>query len=300
MSTHGHFINTLPVMTVISGSKTMSLRNLFYFTLILFLSFTQSNAAAVEKITVAVTILPQAYFVERIGGNYVDVKVMIPKGISPETFEPTPQQLISLSKAKIYVNIGRNDFPAENKFLKILSSKKNRPETVSMSVNSRGNHVDPHVWVSPVAVKQLSQNITGALIHIDPAHKTYYQRNLVSFLEDIDQMDREIKTVLAGKEGKTFLVYHPAWGYFAAEYGLNQLAVEEEGKPVNLTHMRSIIDIARKKGLNIIFVQKAFDLRSARAVAAEIDAKIIETDPLEKEWLSNLKNFAKLLRMALK
>jgi zinc transport system substrate-binding protein len=276
------------------------IRKLSYCTLFLFLSICQSDAIAVEKIPVAVTILPQAYFVERIGGNYVDVKVMIPKGMSPETYEPTPQQLMSLSKAKIYVKIAMDGFPAEKKFLKILSGMKDMPETVSMSKNSSQHHQDPHVWVSPSAVKQLSHNISITLIRIDPAHMAYYKRNLAIFLQDIAQMDREIRTILAGKEGKTFLVYHPAWGYFAAEYGLKQLAMEEEGKPANLSHMKNIIDIAREKGLNVIFVQKGFDLRSARAVAAEIDARIIETDPLEKEWLSNLKNFAKSLRTALK
>jgi zinc transport system substrate-binding protein len=276
------------------------LRNLFFFALCLFLPHYQSSALAFEKIPVAVTILPQAYFVERIGGNYADVKAMIPKGMNPETYEPTPQQLISLAKARIYVKIGRDDFPAEKKFLKILVNKKVIPETVSMAANTKQQGQDPHIWVSPSAVKILSHDICGALTRVDPAHKAYYEKNLAFFLQDIDKTDREIRAILAGKEGKSFMVYHPAWGYFAAEYGLKQLAIEEEGKPANLSHMRKIVDLAKKKGINVIFVQKGFDLRSARAVAAEIDARIIETDPLEKDWLANLKNFAKLLQESLK
>lgn len=276
------------------------LRTLFLCALFLFLPHNQSSAAAFEKIPIAVTILPQAYFVERVGGNFVDVKVMIPKGMNPETYEPTPQQLISLSKARIYVKIGRDAFPAEKKFLKILTNKKVMLEAVSMAANSSQQEQDPHIWLSPSAVKKLSHDICGALARIDPAHKSYYERNLASFLQDIAKTDREIRTILAGKEGKAFMVYHPAWGYFAAEYGLKQLAIEEEGKPANLSHMKKIVDLAKKKGINVIFVQKGFDLRSARAVAVEIGARIIETDPLEKDWLANLKNFAKLLQESVK
>lgn len=268
--------------------------------LFLFLSYNHSGAVDFEKIPVAVTILPQAYIVERIGGNYTDVKVMIPKGICPETYEATPQQLISLSDARIYVKIGRDDFPAEKKFLKILTNRKVAPDVVSMAANSSQQEQDPHIWLSPTIVKKISYDIYSALARIDPVHKAYYERNLASFLRDIVETDREIRTILAGKEGKTFMVYHPAWGYFAAEYGLKQLAIEEEGKPANLSHMRKIVDVARKKDIDVIFVQKGFDLRSARAVATEIGARIIETDPLEKDWLANLKNFAKLLQESVK
>jgi len=282
------------------GGKVAELRTLFLCALFLFLPHYQSGAAAFEKIPVAVTILPQAYFVERIGGDYTDVKVMIPKGICPEIYEPTPQQLISLSNARIYVQIGRDAFPAEKKFLKILTSKKVTLEAVSMAENSSQQEQDPHIWLSPSAVKKLSHDICGALTRVDPAHRAYYERNLASFLQEIAKTDREIRTILAGKEGKAFVVYHPAWGYFAAEYGLKQLAIEEEGKPANLSHMRKIVDLAKEKGIDVIFVQKGFDLRSARAVATEIGARIIETDPLEKDWLANLKNFAKLLRESVK
>lgn len=272
----------------------------FLYFLLFFLLYHPNNVVALEKIPVAVTILPQVYFLERIGGDYTDVKVMIPKGMNPETYEPTPQHLISLSKARIYVKIGRDNFPAEKKFLKIITNKKVMPETVSMAANSSRQGQDPHIWVSTSAVKILSHDICGALALVDPAHKVYYERNLALFLQDIAKTDREIRTILAGKEGKTFMVYHPAWGYFAAEYGLKQLAIEEEGKPANLFHMRKIVDLAKEKGIDVIFVQKGFDLRSARSVAAEIGARIIETDPLEKDWLANLKNFAILLQESVK
>jgi zinc transport system substrate-binding protein len=253
-----------------------------------------------EKIPVAVTILPQAYIAERIGGTRVLVNVMIPKGMNPETYEPTPQQLINLSKAKVYVKIGRDNFPAEQKFTKIIKDNGAVLDVVGMATDSNSRDQDPHIWVSPSAVKKLAQNLCGVLAHIDPPHRAYFEGNLSSFLKDTEKMDQEIRAALAGKKGMSFIVYHPAWSYFAAEYGLKQLAIEEEGKPVNMSHMRNMIDLAKKKGIDVVYVQKGFDLRGARAVAAEIKGRIVETDPLEKNWHDNMKNFANILKESLR
>ncbi len=272
----------------------------FLGVLLIFIPNISSAAETFEKISVAVTILPQAYFAERIGGNRVLVNVMIPKGMNPETYEPTPQQLINLSKAKIYVKIGRDNFPAEQKFTRTIKDKDAALEVVGMTTDSSSRDRDPHIWVSPSAVKKLAQNLCTALARIDPPHKAYYEANLSSFLKDTEKMDQEIRAALAGKKGLSFMVYHPAWGYFAAEYGLRQLAIEEEGKPVNLSHMRNMIDLAKKKGIDVVFVQKGFDLRSARAVAAEINGRIVETDPLEKNWHDNMKSFANILKESLR
>lgn len=260
----------------------------------------QSLVHAFERIPVAVTVAPQAYFVERVGGNRVDVRVMIPKGTSPETYEPTPRQLISLSNARIYVKIGRDIFPAEKKYLNVLKKDSARIEVISFSESINRLKDDPHVWLSPSAVKKISRNIYQALINIDPAHKDYYEGNLLLFLKDIENMEFGIKKTLAGKEGKAFMVYHPAWGYFAAEFGLKQLAIEKEGKSVSASELRRIVEVAKDNGIDIIFVQKGFDAKSARSVAREIKGRIVEVDPLEKDWISNLNNFALLLRAAIK
>lgn len=260
----------------------------------------QSLVHAFERIPVAVTVAPQAYFVERVGGNHVDVRVMIPKGVCPETYEPTPRQLISLSNARIYVKIGRDIFPAEKKYLNVLKKDSARIEVISFSESINRLKDDPHVWLSPSAVKKISRNIYQALINIDPAHKDYYEGNLLLFLKDIENMEFGIKKTLAGKEGKAFMVYHPAWGYFAAEFGLKQLAIEKEGKSVSASELRRIVEVAKDNGIDIIFVQKGFDAKSARSVAREIKGRIVEVDPLEKDWISNLNNFALLLRAAIK
>ena len=114
------------------------------------------------------------------------------------------------------------------------------------------------------------------------------------------RLDREIKRTLAEKKGFAFMVYHPAWGYFADEYGLVQLAVEEEGKPVNAAHIRRMVDLAREKGIRAILVQKGFDTKSARAIARDIGGEVVETDPLERDWLAGMKNFTAILTKVLR
>lgn len=257
-------------------------------------------AAAVEKISVAVTILPQAYFVERLGGKYVDVRVMIPQGVSPESYEPTAQRLIAFSRARIYIKIGQNVFPAEKKFLRILSEKSAFVKVIGFPEDIKQIPDDPHVWLSPAAVKKLAPKISQAIIGMDPRNKSYYENNLSLFLKDIEGMEIQIKTKLAGKEGGSFLVFHPAWGHFAAEFGLKQIAIEKEGKQASALHLRRIVEEAKEKRIDVIFVQRGFDSKGARSVAQEIKGRIIEVDPLEKDWLINLENFAAMLKIAIR
>jgi zinc transport system substrate-binding protein len=249
--------------------------------------------AAESPVRVAVSILPQAYFVERIAGSRAAVQVLIPKGASPETYEPTPQQLVALADAQIYVKVGAPHFPFEEKYLKVRHDTNMK--VVNMSDGMTYRKEDPHIWTSPAAVALAAHNITRAHTAQDPAHRDTYQRNLAAFLADIDRLDREITQSLTGRKGFTFMVYHPAWGYFAAQYGLTQLAVEEEGKPVSAAHIRRMVDLARAKGIRAILVQKGFDTKAARTIAREMGGEVEETDPLERDWLSSMKHFITLL-----
>ncbi len=267
---------------------------------ILFLSEANGLCAAAGEIRISVSILPQAYFVERVAGTRARVHVMIPKGASPETYEPTPQQLVALSDSELYVTVGAPGFPFEEKYLKTALGQNRRIRVVNMSEGMTYRKEDPHVWTSPDAVRVAAQNIERALTTYDPAHGDEYRNNLRTFLADIDATDRDIKRMLAEKKGSAFMVYHPAWGYFADEYGLVQLAVEEEGKPVNAAHIRRMVDLAREKGIRAILVQKGFDTKSARAIARDIGGEVVETDPLERDWLHGMNNFTALLAKVLR
>ena len=256
--------------------------------------------AADRAIPIAVSVLPQAFFVERVAGERAAVHVMIPKGASPETYEPTPQQLVALSDSRIYVKVGAPGFPFEEKYLRTVLDRNRKLIVVGMSDGMTFRKEDPHVWASPVAVRIAAKNIARALIAYDPPHRDEYGGNLDAFLREIDALDKEIRQALAGKRGYAFMVYHPAWGYFADDYGIRQLAVEEEGKPVSASHIRRMVDLARGKGIKAILVQKGFDTKSARTVAREIGGEVVETDPLERDWLAGMRTFTALLTRVLR
>ena len=257
-------------------------------------------ASASSRIQVAVSVLPQAYFVERVGGNRVNVQVMIPQGACPETYEPTPQQLVRLSDSKIYIKVGAPTFPFEKRYLHVITGKNKKMTVVNMSDGTRYRKQDPHVWTSPSCVKIAARNIYEALSLYDPQYRDYYGKNLALFLGDIEKLDRKLRTLLASKKGYAFMVYHPAWGYFAEEYGLKQLAIEEEGKIKGASHIKEMIDTAREKGIKVILVQKGFDTKSARTIAHEIGGKVVEVNPLERDWLEGMEAFANCLQQVLR
>jgi len=255
---------------------------------------------AAASIRISVSVLPQACFVERVAGEHATTHVMIPKGASPETYEPTPQQLVALADSRIYVKVGAPGLPFEEKYLRTALDRNRKLTVVNMSEGLKFRQGDPHVWTSPAAVRIAAQNIAKVLIAQDPAGREEYRRNLLAFLREIDTLDQEIRQALSTRKGYAFMVFHPAWGYFADEYGLTQLAIEEEGKPVSAAHIRQMVDLARGKGIRSILVQKGFDTKSARAVAREIGGEVLETDPLERDWFSGMRSFTKILAPVLK
>jgi zinc transport system substrate-binding protein len=275
--------------------------------ILFFLGINTVGVEASEKIKVSVSVLPQAYFVERIGGDRVKTQVMIPMGASPATYEPTPQQLVMLSESKLYIKVGVPTFPFEKKYFNSIIEKNKKMIVVNMSdgieyrsFSFKRAVKDPHVWVAPSTVKMAAKNIYKALSRIDPSNKVYYKRNLDSFLMDIEQLDKEIKTILAGKKGYSFMVFHPAWGYFADEYGLKQLPIEVGGKTPSASNIKKMVDAAREKDIKIIFVQKGFDTKSAKTIADEIGGRVMEINPLEKDWLKNMKEIAETFSQVLK
>ncbi|MBN1546810.1 MAG: zinc ABC transporter substrate-binding protein [Syntrophaceae bacterium] len=268
---------------------------------ILFLTLISPNLAwAKDRVIVAVTILPQAYFVERIGGQHVDVRVIVPAGAVPATYEPTPQQLFDLSSSKLYIKVGPPQLSVENRFQRFISDTNKNIYIVDMSQGIKNLKEDPHIWLSPSIVRSAAANICESLSSVDPSHADLYRENLQHFLVDIAQLDQRIEQRLHNRKGQCFMVYHPAWGYFAGEYGLKQLAIQEEGKPLNVSRLQKMINLARTKGIKTIFIQKGFDKKSAASIAREIDGKVVEVNPLEQDWLKNLDDFSQVLQDTLR
>ena len=294
---------------------------------ILFLAaFPGSGACETKKIPVTVSVPPQAFFVEKIGGDRIALQTMIPRFSSPATYEPTPRQMIGLERSALYVKVGVPSFIFEKKYVDPILKRNRAIRVVSLSDGvsllrgtshrhedgadgkgergDSGDHGDgerdPHVWLSPAIVRTAAGRISEALSDIDPAGEGFYRANRDRFQAEIDSLDREIRDTLRGKEGLSFMVYHPAWGYFADAYGLEQIALEEGGKTPPISRIRAMIDLAREKDIPIIFVQKGFDTKSARLIAGETGGEVVEMDPLEKDWLENLKRFSEALKRTLR
>ncbi len=247
-----------------------------------------------DKIGVIVTILPFANFVEKVGKERVEVGVMVPPGASPHTYEPTPLQLKEISQAQLYVKVGSGiDFELAwmDKIRKV-----NRDMLICDS--SQGieiiNH-DPHIWLSPKNAKKIVQNICQALIQIDPLSQEYFKENAREFNSRLDELDKEIKIKLSKMNNKRFLSYHPSWTYFAKEYDLVQVAIEEEGKEPSATFLVSIIEQARASHISIILCSPQFNIKSAEVIAQEIGAQIITADPLARDYIKNLQNLTTVL-----
>jgi zinc transport system substrate-binding protein len=258
----------------------------------------------VAKIQVAVSVPPQGYLVERIGGDRVEVQVMIPPGTSPAVYEPSPRQLVALSRARLYVKVGHPHFLFEETHLEGVL--KRLPNVVVVEMVGDGENYpggeteeDPHVWLSPAAMKKTAVEIAGALAEIDPEHAAEFRQRQERLEKEIDRTDAGIRALLEPLEERSFVVYHPAWGHFARDYGLEQQAIEREGKEPSPARLVDLIELARERDFRVIFVQEGFSEQGARVIANEIGAEVHALDPLALDWSENLMQVARTLRAAL-
>jgi zinc transport system substrate-binding protein len=252
---------------------------------------------------------PQAYFVERIGGERVEVHVLVPPGTSPATYEPSPRQMVALGRSRLYVEVGHPDFLFEQRHLETLLTGNTQVVTVDMAAGTgifcqdeQGRELDgdPHIWLSPRLMRTAAANIEAELVRLDPEGAPYYRQNLESLLSDIERLDLELRQLLSGLQGRRFMVFHPAWSHFACEYGLRQMAIESGGKEPGPAQLVATIEEARREGIRVVFAQKGFSDRSARVIAAELDARVEELDPLAHDWLENLRFSAGRIAAALR
>lgn len=275
-----------------------------------------------------VSIVPQKYFVERVGGGLVDVQVLVQPGHSPATYEPTPRQMARLSQAVVYFRIG---VPFENAFLPKISRTMTRLKIVDTrrgitrrEMRARHEHdshdddhgngsdttheddrhekygLDPHIWLDPVLVKQQARTIASALAEICPVGKAEFEKNCESFEDELDSLDHHLAEALSKIKGRMFMVFHPSWGYFADRYGLKQQAIEIEGKSPSARHLGNIIRQARNEEVKIIFVQPQFSRRTAAAIAGAIGGAVIPIDPLAADYIKNMEMVAKTIHEALR
>jgi len=268
-----------------------------------------------SQLNIVVSIPPQKYFVEKIGGDRVAVTTLIPAGASPHTFEPKPSSMAAVADADCWFSIGLEIEDAWIPKLQQINSGLKIVATDSGIVKMRmAEHdgeapgdenglldhrchehegLDPHIWLAPALVKQQIRHITSTLCLIDSAHATFYRKRHARFDLEIDSLTAAITTKLARCDsGRTFLVFHPSWGYFAHEFSLHELAIEVEGKEPGLREMGSIVAQARSNNITTLLIQPQFSQKLATTIAKQIGAQVGIADPMAEAWGQNLLSVA--------
>jgi zinc transport system substrate-binding protein len=288
-----------------------------------------------EKLQVFVSIVPQKYFVERIAGDLAEVSVLVTPGKSPATYSPTPDQVRKLAQAHVYFRIGVS---FENGFMHKIASIAPDTQVVDTrkgillremeghiheqdlhgahshdpdgkaenDLHGRGDgHADmgagrdPHIWMSPLRVKQQAATMTDALVALAPEHEDRFRENYDAFARDLERLHERLKSILAPLAGQNFFVFHPAFGYLADDYGLIQVPVETMGRAPKGKELSAIIKLAKEEKARVIFVQPQFDRQAALKIAAAINGAVVSINPLAPEYLDNMERMADTIADAL-
>lgn len=271
------------------------------------------NPAFCNPMEIFVSISPQKWLSDKLGGPLVTTHVLVGKGQDPHTYEPTPKQITALSQAKIYFTL---DLEFEKQILPKL--KRNVPnlhliDTAAaipkITMTEHDSHalteekhdhevLDPHVWLSPLNLKIMAAEMAGAMITHDPAHTSAYEKNLLTVNQTLDRLHQQITRELTPYRGASFYVFHPAFGYFAHAYHLQQKAIETGGKSPTPKQLAALINQAKTNGTRVIFIQPQFDPKSASAIAGAIHGEVVPLDPLAEDVLTNLEIMAARIKTA--
>jgi len=270
------------------------------------------NLNANTNINAVVSVLPQQIFLKAIGGDKINIALMVKPGSSPHTYEPKPSQMRYISKADVYFSI---DVEFEKSWLPRFQNQNHNMKIVNLSHGIKKNHItkhghehehshksqheslDPHIWTSPKNVKIIAKTIYDTLAKLDHKNQKYFKTNYDKFLNHIDDTDKQIKKILINTPKDTkFMVFHPAWGYFARDYNLIQLPIEVEGKNPKPRQIASLIKEAREEKITAILTAPEFSTKIATQIAKELNIKVIKITPLNPKWSDNLINLANTIK----
>lgn len=289
------------------------------------------------KLAVAVSILPQKYFVERIGGAHVQVQVMVPPGAEPHAYEPKPAQMTALARTPLYLAIGvpfekawLPRFAGVNAAMRVVQTdagveklpmaahghEDDHGHAATKPKDSHGHDrkghaahghghadeaLDPHVWTGPAPVRVIAENTAKALSEADPKNAAAYSAGLADFLAEIAATEASVRETLGGvPKGTSFMVFHPAFAYFAHDFGLREVAIEQSGKEPGPRELARLTGEAREEGVKVIFVEPQFSRKAAETVARQVGARVEVIDPLAEDWSANLRRVADAVAQAVR
>jgi len=270
-----------------------------------------SNSSDSGTKIITVSIAPFKYFIKEIAGDDFKVNIMVPSGANPHIYEPYPEQINQLRKSVAYISNGFLGFEMawldrfyqmNRTMLKLSVGEKIVPiasghEHERESIHAEG--ADPHYWVSPKCAITIASSVKELLCSLNPAAKEKYEANCAGLLLKISEADSRAQSLLSGTARNSFMIFHPNLAYLARDYGLEEIAVEFEGKEPPPSRMKELIDIARTQNIKTIFVQKEYDRRNAKAIANEIGAGVVVIDPLSEDWLTSTNDIISALHASL-
>ena len=286
---------------------------LFSLVLILALAACASPVARDEpdKLDISVSILPQQWFVDQIGGDRVRTQALVGSGDDPHTYEPSPKQMTNLADSELYFTIGVEfetiwlpRFESSNPKMQVVDSAAGIERIPAIgeheNAGSTGSETDPHIWFSPSRMKQMAQTMAQAMQAADPQNADFYQENLDALLVKIDAVDAEVRAQLEGSKREHFMVVHPAWGYVAQDYGLQLLAVEIGGSEPAPETLSQIIELAKEYGVNTLVIEKGSNARLADSIKEQAGIQyVVEWDPMAYDWPASMQLIAETLHRAL-
>lgn len=261
-----------------------------------------SESALAAPIEVAVSIPPQAFLVDRLAGGFAHVTVMMPPGSSHESYTPTPRQMMALSDAQLYVAVGHPHFAFEAQHIFPFLAQRPKTKVISMTALTLNLAAaaklqdDPHVWAAPRAMDMAAREVAAVLVQSDPDHKQQYEKNLRQLRAEIAELDRAIVEWWATAQRHKVYVYHPAWAHLADQYGFEQVALEEGDKAPSPERLVNLIRAAKQQAVKLVYVEKGVSPKSAMTFARELNAEVVELDPIAYDWLANTRYVAQALR----
>ena len=269
------------------------------------------------KPVVSASILPTAFFVEQIGASSVEVNTIVQEFADPHSFEPRASDMKKLENSDLFFAVGIEyedvwlpKFSKAFPNLKVIKTQGKTPKYDKITHHDHHEHddhkheeheheFDTHIWLDPIMVKEQSKIIAKALSQKYPQNSELYSQNLAKFDQQIDKLDIYIKESLKGLENRKFMVFHPSWGYFAKRYNLTQIAIESGGKEPKPAALAKLIKMAKSENIKVIFISPEFSQKSAKLIAEQTGAKLIEINHLSKNWLENMYTIADIFKSSL-
>lgn len=280
------------------------MKNYLYFLFVVLIACQPKQKSDQELVTVS--ILPQKYFVNQIAGDLLQVNVLVPPGSSPHNYSILPSQMKDMAKSKVWLQIGLLTFEDAlkdkladiNKALTIVNCSEGIDPIAGSECEEEGHDhehahheaYDPHIWLAPAESKIIALNTFNALKAGFPQHAAVFEANYGQFIAKIDSVSTLIEQKLASLTNRNILIFHPTLGYYARQYGLQQTALELDGKEPSPKHMKGIVDLSREQNIRVIFIQKEFDVENAQQLAREIGGEVMIIDPLDYDWEKQLQD----------